>query len=210
MKSRFIFPLIALILSLTGIISCKKDGPTYSVEGVIWDRSNNQAMGNVTVRVYEQYPGGIEELKFEINSDNSGKYNFALPRAKYQGLVLEYYKDGCFQEKIVKSLSELRTDEVNKIDVCMTYESTIAIHIKNVGSTNQLVRITNSKGKTDCDLCCTQSVRTFQSTNLDTTYYCPNDANFPYEIFYQIGGIASGYETKTAAPGETAVIYIEY
>lgn len=203
--------LINVVCALSfAFVACKKDGPAYQIEGLVWDKSNNQPMSGVTVRVYEQFPGGQEQLKVEIGSDSDGKYNVGLSRDKYQALVLEFVKDGCFLERITKTTSVLRTDEVNKVDVNMSYESTIAIRVKNTSGTNSQVKITSSIGKTDCPMCCPAGVKTFQSATLDTTYYCANDANLPFEIFYQVGGISSGYLTKTAAPGETAEILIEY
>ena len=206
-KLIFIFSILSAVI--ISFVACKKEEPTYMFQGIVWDKTNNAPMANATIKLYIQKTG-MEDLKVEIGTGSSGEYNVGIPRGRYEAITLEFIKDGCFVERVTRYLGTLKTDDINIVDVNMTYESTIAVRITNTSSVDQVVQLTSPTGKTGCLTCCSPSQRTFLSTTLDTTYYCPNDANTSYEVFYIIGTIGNGLRTATAAPGDTAVIHIQY
>jgi len=168
------------------ILGCKKDGIEFTIEGTVTDKSFNSFQTGGTLKLYKVAAGGGDNtLVKSVSPDSYGKYSLTFERDKSEKYIINFSRDGYFDESKTVFFSELSTNEPFKLDFITEAVSKINWLVKNVTpfSENDQVTIQKLSGRTDCPTCCVNTSYEYSGANVDDTLSCTTNAN-TYVRFY--------------------------
>lgn len=204
---------VLFILLIVGLLSCKKKGIIIQVDGIVVNKSQPAFLENATIKAYGKDPVSNDYLLITSSTtDNTGYYKLDINRDRYTSIKLEVTKSGYFTNSIEKKLSEFSTEHINILNLSTTAKAWVKVHVINQppNSASDAIRLIKQKGKENCEECCSTSELILNGI-VDTTYYCINDGNTPYSIFYEVIGGTTVNITEVNTPSfDTTDILISY
>lgn len=202
--------LFALVLQLN---SCNKEGISINIDGFILDESASISIENATITAYGQDPESNDYIFLSsTTSGANGYFSLSLNRDRYTSIKIEGTKSNYFTTSIEKKLSEYNTEHGNFIKLSTTAKAWARIHVINQppNSSSDAIRLIKQKGKSGCDECCSSNELILNGI-VDTTYYCINDGNTAFSIFYEVIGGTTVNITEINTPAfDTTDILISY
>lgn len=181
--------LINIILLIT-LYSCQKDAITIEVDGFLVDESSQTFIEGATISAYGKDPESNDYNFITSDKTNAeGYYSLSIDRNRYASIKIESAKLNYFEASEERILSEFNTENKNFIMLSTTAKAWARIHVINQppNSTSDAIRIIKQKGKTGCTDCCSNDELILNGI-IDTTFYCINDGNSPFSIFYEVIG----------------------
>lgn len=208
MKKILFFSIFALFLAS----SCKKGKADFTLKGTITDATFNTGLSGASVKLFAAGAGSFEANQIASSTlDAQGNYSFSFPRDKVETYYLEVIKDNYFELYETIPFSELSVEDENIRDFSTTAKSWVKFHIvNNNGQASDVLEYIRQEGKVNCSECCLGGYQYFYG-EVDTTFYCVNDANEEYSGYYWVqGGGDSGPVWAITTPFDTVDINITY
>lgn len=194
------------------LIGCEKGTGEFRIKGTITDNTFNQVLEGATASLYKVPIGTSDELFVKsvvLNSD--GTYEFVVPREKMERYILRVNKDLYFPIEEDIYYSSLSIKDPNIYNLSTNAQSWAKIHFKNLNPSNlDHFRYIKQEGLAACLSCCPITAQDFYGA-LDTTFYCINNGNTNYSIFYwELNTPNSGLETTYTPAFDTSLIEVIY
>ena len=183
--STLLFLLFTSLCLSYVLIGCEKGTGEFRIKGTVTDNTFNQALGAAQISLYKVPIGTSDELfvKSMMLSSN-GNYEFVVPREKMERYVLRLNKDLYFPIEKEVFYSELSIQNDNIFDLNTKAMAWAKIHFKNLNPTpTDHFRYIKQEGLAACLSCCPSTTQNFYGP-LDTTFYCLNNGNTIYSLFY--------------------------
>ena len=193
-------------------IGCQKGTGEFRIKGTVTDNTFNQGLEGATAALYKVPIGTSDELfvKSVVLSSN-GTYDFVVPRERMERYILRVNKDLYFPIEKEVYYSELSIKTDNIFDLNTKAMSWAKIHFKNLNP-NPLdhFRYIKQEGLAACTSCCPSSSQNFYGA-LDTTFYCLNNGNTTYSLYYwELNTQNSGPKSAFTTAFDTTLIEVIY
>ncbi|MCO5260871.1 MAG: carboxypeptidase-like regulatory domain-containing protein [Crocinitomicaceae bacterium] len=204
MKHLFYTALFFLLL-----MGCKKGQADFVVEGTITDNTFSKALSYATIDVYSVKNNTKTHL-LSSSTDSDGKYSLKVKRDRFETLEIEVTKEHYFS--IYKSIlfDDLSVKNKNQYDFTTTGKAWAKIHLRHLDDNTTKLDLVKSIGKNNCTECCSDSYQQFVG-NLDSVFYCVNDANTLYEVtYFKQYSSTNGKKSATTPFMDTVEILVEY
>jgi len=199
--------VLLFILVLTSLCTCKKKNLEYEISGTVYDKSLNKSMAGVDVTISVSKNSGFYDLA-TVTTDNEGKYSYKLLRENYHQIRIQVAPTHYFDQNSTTTLEGLSLDKPNTFDFNLYAQSWVRLHFVSDGS--KQLRYYKQAGKSGCDACCEAGEKQV-NFKVDTSIFCINDGNTPYQIFYDVmGGTDSGTKNVTTVAFDTTEILVNY
>jgi len=194
------------------LIGCEKGTGEFQIKGTVTDNTFNQVLEGATASLYKVPIGTSDELlvKSVVLSSN-GTYEFVVPREKMERYILRVNKDLYFPIEENIYYSSLSITDPNVFNLSTNAKSWAKIHFKNLNpSLVDHFRYIKQEGLAACLSCCPITAQDFYGA-LDTTFYCLNNGNTNYSIFYwELNTPNSGQEATYTPAFDTSLIEVIY
>ena len=119
-------------------------------------------------------------------------------------------KENYFDIQSSVLFDDLSVKNKNVHNFSSTGKSWAKIHLKHTGDNTTKLDIVKSIGKSGCEECCSSDYQQFVG-NLDTSYYCINDANTNFEVtYFKQFSSTNGKKNAITPFMDTVEILIEY
>ena len=204
-----LFTLLCLSYMLIG---CEKGTGEFLIKGTVTDNTFSQGLEGATAALYKVPIGTSDELyaKSVVLSSN-GSYEFVVPREKMERYILRVNKDLYFPIEESIYYSSLSITDPNIFNLSTNAKSWAKIHFKNLNpSLVDHFRYIKQDGLAACLSCCPITAQDFYGA-LDTTFYCLNNGNTNYSIFYwELNTPNSGQEAIYTPAFDTSLIEVIY
>ncbi len=199
--------LLLVICAVILLTNCKKKNLEYELSGVVYDKSFNTPMANAEVTVSVSKDGSLYTLA-TVKTDNQGVYKYSMTRDKYHEISIGVSVGNYFEESSSTTLEGLSLDKSNVFDFNLYAKAWVKLHFVSDGT--KKLRYFKQAGKSGCSECCESGEKQVYFI-ADTSIYCINDGNTPYQIFYDIiGGTDSGTKNVTTTAFDTTEVLINY
>ncbi|MEN9699641.1 MAG: hypothetical protein RLZZ301_839 [Bacteroidota bacterium] len=200
--------LVAFIL----MSACHKGTGNFVITGKVNDNTFQQGLVGATISCYKVPIGTADELF--VASQNiaaDGSYSFSVPREKMERYILKVSKANYFP--IVKDIyySQLSITTTNIFDLSTHAMAWAKIHLYNQNpSPLDQFRYIKQEGLAACNDCCPTTQQDFYGA-LDTTFYCINNGNTVYSIYYwELGTNNNGLKSTSTTAFDTTLIEVIY
>lgn len=194
------------------LIGCEKGTGEFLIKGTVTDNTFSQGLEGATAALYKVPIGTSDELfvKSVVLSSN-GSYEFVVPREKMERYILRVNKDLYFPIEESIYYSSLSITDPNIFNLSTNAKSWAKIHFKNLNpSLVDHFRYIKQDGLAACLSCCPITAQDFYGA-LDTTFYCLNNGNTNYSIFYwELNTPNSGQEATYTPAFDTSLIEVIY
>lgn len=203
--------LLASILVLNGLSSCKKGRANFILAGTITDGSLSTTLANSTVSLWKLPVGSSSMELVETQNSSDGTYRFEFERDKSESYTITISKAGYFETIETIPFSTLSIKSENIHDFTVMAKSWARLHFVNVDpQQGDQLKYIKVKGKVGCEDCCPADYITLTEV-ADTSIYCINDGNSIYSYNYWVLGTSiSGSESVVTTPFDTVDIYLEW
>ena len=201
-----------LFICLLLFLSCEKGTGEFILKGTVLDSTFNQGLQNATLSLYKVPIGTSDELFVgSINLPANGAYEFKVPREKMERYILRAEKALYFPIEKEVYYSELSIKNPNEVNLSTKAMSWAKIHFKNNNpSAIDHFRYIKQEGLTACLSCCPSTAQDFYGA-LDTTFYCLNNGNTNYSLFYwELNTPNNGLKTTYTTAFDTSLIEVIY
>jgi hypothetical protein len=160
-------------------ISCKKnEDNNFYLQGSVVSGADQQPLANTQVTVKKQViESGVYGSAFTTAasalSPASGSYNLKWPMETFAALKLIAEKDQYITREISLNVSSFSAGNTVTQNVILQPEAFVEVHIQNNELTDPSDELlfTFTNAQFDC-YCCKNEWRTFQGTNVDSTFQC--------------------------------------
>lgn len=197
---------------LLGLLSCEKGTGNFVFTGTVSDLTFNQGLEGAQIKLYKVPIGTSDEI-FVQNStlSSTGTYKFEVPRERMERYILRVEKDLYFPIEKEVYYSELSIQADNIFDLTTKAMSWAKIHFKNLNpSPTDHFRYIKQEGLTACASCCPSTTQDFYG-ELDTTFYCLNNGNTTYSLFYwELNTANNGQKSTFTTAFDTTLIEVIY
>jgi hypothetical protein len=204
--------VLIIIFLLLGLNSCKKGTGKFIFTGTVTDVTFSTGHEGASLSLYKVPIGTSDEILVQtITLPSTGTYKFEVPRERMERYVLKAAKNLYFPIEKEVYYSELSINNDNIINLQTKAMAWAKIHFKN-NNPNALdhFRYIKQEGLADCLSCCPITAQDFYGA-LDTTFYCLNNANTSYSIFYwELNTPNSGLKTTFTTAFDTTLIEVIY
>lgn len=204
--------LITLLFIIGLLFSCEKGTGTFVIKGNISDQTFQTGLEGAVVSIYKVPIGTADELFVEsLTLPANGNYEFSVPREKMERYILRVEKPLYFSIEKNLYYSELSIEKDNLCDLGTKAMAWAKIHFKN---NNPLpldhFRYIKQEGLAACLSCCPTTTQNFYGA-LDTTFYCLNNGNTTYSIYYwEMNTNNSGLKSTNTTAFDTTLIEVIY
>jgi hypothetical protein len=204
--------LILFVFVISLLVSCQKGTGTFQINGTVTDATFSEGLAGATASLYKVPIGTSDELFVSsMILPSNGAYEFKVPREKMERYILKINKDFYFPIEKDIYYSELSIQNPNIYDLSTKAMSWVKIHFKN---NNPLpldhFRYIKQEGLAACPSCCPTSAQDFYGA-LDTTFYCLNNGNSTYSIFYwELNTPNNGLKSCYSTAFDTSLIEVLY
>lgn len=204
-----VFTILSLCYMLIG---CEKGTGEFQIKGTVTDNTFNQGLHGATATLYKVPIGTSDELFVKsIVLSTSGSYEFIVPREKMERYILRVNKDLYFpiEKEVYYSELSIKTDNIFNLKTnAMAWAK---IHFKNLNPTpTDHFRYIKQEGLAACASCCPSSTQDFYGS-LDTTFYCLNNANTTYSLYYwELNTLNNGPKSSFTTAFDTTLIEVIY
>jgi hypothetical protein len=204
--------LIYVLILCIGLLGCEKGTGEFKIKGTVTDNTMNQGLAGATAALYKVPIGTSDELfvKSVVLSSN-GAYEFVVPRERMERYILRVDKDLYFPIEKEVYYSELSIKTDNIFDLNTNAMAWAKIHFKNLNpSPLDHFRYIKQEGLAACASCCPSSAQDFYGA-LDTTFYCLNNGNTTYSLYYwELNTQNSGPKSTFTTAFDTTLIEVIY
>lgn len=176
---KFIVIFSLLVLALQ---ACKKGNSEFVIEGIVTDQTFSQPLENAQI-VLSKITNGEKVYFSSTHTDAQGKYSIKVKRDRFETLEISVNKTNYFEVSQSVVFDNLSVKNKNEFNLDVTGKSWAKVHLVHSGDNTAKLDVVKSIGKSYCEECCPEGYHQFVG-NIDTTYYCINDANTLYEITY--------------------------
>ncbi|MBM3916047.1 MAG: hypothetical protein FJ349_00350 [Sphingomonadales bacterium] len=204
--------LITLICIVSLLFSCEKGTGTFVIKGKISDQTFQTGLEGAVISIYKVPIGTSDELFVEsLTLPANGTYEFSVPREKMERYILRVDKPLYFPIEKNLYYSELSIEKDNLCDLGTKAMSWAKIHFKNNNPVPMdHFRYIKQEGLAACLSCCPSTTQNFYGS-LDTTFYCVNNGNTTYSIYYwEMNTNNSGLKTTNTTAFDTTLIEVIY
>jgi hypothetical protein len=203
--------LLIICLAL-GLYGCKKGTGKFVFSGTVTDLTFNQGLEGASLSLYKVPIGTSDEILVQsISLPSTGAYKFEVPRERMERYILRSNKDLYFPIEKDVYYSELSIQKDNIVDLQTKAMAWAKIHFKNLNpNAIDHFRYIKQEGLAECLSCCPITAQDFYGA-LDTTFYCVNNANTNYSIFYwELNTPNNGLKTTYTTAFDTTLIEVIY
>lgn len=205
MKTKLLLLLGLVVLSF----GCKKGQANITVEGNVYDATFSKALANAQIVVTTTSKGESKHI-LTTQTDSEGNYTFDVKRERFETLNISISKENYFGIQSSILFDDLSVKNKNVHNFSSTGKSWAKIHLKHTGDNTTKLDIVKSIGKSGCEECCSSDYQQFVG-NLDTSYYCVNDANTNFEVtYFKQYSSTNGKKNAITPFMDTVEILIEY
>ncbi|MFM8963503.1 MAG: hypothetical protein ACKOGD_06640 [Sphingomonadales bacterium] len=204
--------LITLLFIVSLLFSCEKGTGTFVIKGKISDQTFQTGLEGAVISIYKVPIGTSDELFVEsLTLPANGTYEFSVPREKMERYILRVDKPLYFPIEKNLYYSELSIEKDNLCDLGTKAMSWAKIHFKNNNPVPMdHFRYIKQEGLAACLSCCPATTQNFYGP-LDTTFYCVNNGNTTYSIYYwEMNTNNSGLKTTNTIAFDTTLIEVIY
>lgn len=204
--------LIYFILVMAMLFSCEKGTGTFVIKGTIQDQTFSTGLENAIISLYK-VPIGTSDEHFvkSLTLAADGAYSFSVPREKMERYILRVDKPLYFPIEKDLYYSELSIEHDNSCDLGTKAMSWAKIHFKNLNALpTDHFRYIKQDGLAACLSCCPATTQNFYG-DLDTTFYCLNNGNTIYSLYYwEMNTNNNGLKSTTTTAFDTTLIEVIY
>lgn len=201
-----------LLICLAFLYSCEKGTGEFVLKGTVSDNTFNQGLQNASLKLYKVPIGTSDELFVKsINLPADGSYEIAVPREKMERYIIRIEKPLYFPIEKDVYYSALNIEKPTLINLNTTAMAWAKIHFKNNNPTPlDHFRYIKQEGLAACATCCPSTTQNFYGA-LDTTFYCLNNGNTNYSIYYwEMNTNNNGAKTTYTTAFDTSSIEVIY
>lgn len=203
------YAVFLLIVLLSGT-SCKKKTITYTIAGTITDSSLSAPLNGALVQVYALTPGSTSSstpvASATVGAD--GTYSFSVERDKVEKYVLKVTKSLYFEKSLEFTADALDPEATNTYDLSVSAKSWVKLHFVNPDGVED-IRYIKQAGMEGCAECCPTTEQWLYDTE-DAYFYCINEGNTPYSIYYWVTGGNHAPMSVVTVPFDTTEIVVNY
>ena len=204
--------LVFVICLLLGLFSCEKGTGSFVFKGTVTDLTFNQGLQGAEIKLYKVPIGTSDEIFVQSSSlSSTGTYKFEVPRERIERYILRVQKDLYFPIEREVYYSELSIKTDNIFDLNTKAMAWAKIHFKNLNpSPTDHFRYIKQEGLAACESCCPSTTQDFYG-ELDTTFYCLNNGNTTYSLFYwELNTSNNGQKSAFTTAFDTTLIEVIY
>ena len=205
--------LLLTILSLSYmLLGCEKGTGSFVFTGTVSDLTFNQGLEGAQIKLYKVPIGTSDEIFVQnITLSSTGTYKFEVPRERMERYILRVQKDLYFPIEKEVYYSELSIQSDNMFDLTTNAQSGATIHFKNLNPhPPDHFRYIKQEGLAACASCCPSTTQDFYGA-LDTTFYCLNNGNTTYSLFYwEMNTPNNGQKSTFTTAFDTTLIEVIY
>lgn len=184
MKTLLVKSFLLIFLVFSG---CKKKDFTFTLKGVITDKTFSTGLVGATVVLEEFIAGGStsDDLIHETTVATDGSYEFVFERRKATKYTLTVKKTNYFDIYEEIPFSDFSTEEALVKNFSTTAKAWVKlIFINDLPSTDfDEFKFTKQQGKVGCSECCSAAEQVFYG-KAQQEYLCVNDGNTTYSYYY--------------------------
>ncbi|MDP4595974.1 MAG: hypothetical protein NWS92_03275 [Crocinitomicaceae bacterium] len=212
-RLRSLLSLLLTILCLSYmLLGCEKGTGEFRIIGTVTDNTFSQGLQGATATLYKVPIGTSDELfvKSVVLSSN-GTYEFVVPREKMERYILKVNKALYFPIEKDIYYSALSIKEPNTFNLSTNAMAWAKIHFKNLNPIpTDHFRYIKQEGLAACASCCPSTTQDFYGP-LDTTFYCLNNGNTTYSLFYwEMNTSNNGQKSTFTTAFDTTLIEVIY
>lgn len=194
------------------LLGCEKGTGSFVFTGTVSDLTFNQGLEGAQIKLYKVPIGTSDEIFVQnITLSSTGAYKFEVPRERMERYILRVQKDLYFPIEKEVYYSELSIQSNNIFDLNTKAQSWAKIHFKNLNPTpTDHFRYIKQEGLAACASCCPSTTQDFYGP-LDTTFYCLNNGNTTYSLFYwEMNTSNNGQKSTFTTAFDTTLIEVIY
>jgi hypothetical protein len=174
------------ILALASTNGCKKKDLTYVIRGKITDLSFNTPLTDAEVLITVTSTSSVAPIvKATLTTDANGYYEYELTRDKFQTVRISVSKANYFTDETTTTLDNLSLDKDNTFDYNLYAKSWVRVHFVSDGTKE--LKYYKLAGRNGCEECCPTGEMILDNVT-DTSFYCINNGNTLYQVFYDVQG----------------------
>ena len=211
-----VISLLCLLLTVLCLsymlIGCEKGTGEFLIKGTVTDQTFNQGLQGATASIYKVPIGTSDELFVEsVLLSSNGNYEYVVPREKMERYILRVSKDLYFPIEEDIYYSSLSIKDPNIFNLSTNAMAWAKIHFKNNNpAPSDHFRYIKQEGLAACLSCCPITAQDYFGA-LDTTFYCLNNGNTNYSIFYwEMNTPNSGQKSTNTTAFDTTLIEVFY
>lgn len=208
--------LLSLLLTILCLsymlLGCEKGTGSFVFTGTVSDLTFNQGLEGAQIKLYKVPIGTSDEIFVQnITLSSTGTYKFEVPRERMERYILRVQKDLYFPIEKEVYYSELSIQSDNIFDLNTKAQSWAKIHFKNLNpNPTDHFRYIKQEGLAACASCCPSTTQDFYGP-LDTTFYCLNNGNTTYSLFYwEMNTPNNGQKSTFTTAFDTTLIEVIY
>lgn len=208
--------LLSLLLTILYLsymlLGCEKGTGSFVFTGTVSDLTFNQSLEGAQIKLYKVPIGTSDEILVQnITLSSTGTYKFEVPRERMERYILRVQKDLYFPIEKEVYYSELSIQSDNIFDLNTKAQSWAKIHFKNLNpNPTDHFRYIKQEGLAACASCCPSTTQDFYGP-LDTTFYCLNNGNTTYSLFYwEMNTPNNGQKSTFTTAFDTTLIEVIY
>jgi hypothetical protein len=194
------------------LLGCEKGTGSFVFTGTVSDLTFNQGLEGAQIKLYKVPIGTSDEIFVQnITLSSTGAYKFEVPRERMERYILRVQKDLYFPIEKEVYYSELSIQSDNIFDLNTKAQSWAKIHFKNLNpNPTDHFRYIKQEGLAACASCCPSTTQDFYGP-LDTTFYCLNNGNTTYSLFYwEMNTSNNGQKSTFTTAFDTTLIEVIY
>ncbi|MEY4804153.1 MAG: hypothetical protein RL331_672 [Bacteroidota bacterium] len=194
------------------LLGCEKGTGSFVFTGTVSDLTFKQGLEGAQIKLYKVPIGTSDEIFVQnITLSSTGAYKFEVPRERMERYILRVQKDLYFPIEKEVYYSELSIQSDNIFDLNTKAQSWAKIHFKNLNpNPTDHFRYIKQEGLAACASCCPSTTQDFYGP-LDTTFYCLNNGNTTYSLFYwEMNTSNNGQKSTFTTAFDTTLIEVIY
>lgn len=193
-------------------VACHKGTGEFAIKGVVTDETFQTSLEGAVVTLYK-VPIGTSDEQFvkSLILDANGSYQFNVTREKMERYIIKVEKPNYFSIEKDLYYSQLSISQDNLCNLGTKAMSWAKIHFKNINPLpSDHFRYIKQEGLAACLSCCPSSTQNFYGP-LDTTFYCINNGNTNYSLYYwEMNTSNNGLKSVLTNAFDTTLIEVIY
>jgi hypothetical protein len=193
-------------------VACHKGTGEFVIKGVVTDETFQTSLEGAVVTLYK-VPIGTSDEQFvkSLILDANGSYQFNVTREKMERYIIKVEKPNYFSIEKDLYYSQLSISQDNLCNLGTKAMSWAKIHFKNINPLpSDHFRYIKQEGLAACLSCCPSSTQNFYGP-LDTTFYCINNGNTNYSLYYwEMNTSNNGLKSVLTNAFDTTLIEVIY
>jgi hypothetical protein len=186
---------VCLMVFALVLISCKKEELTFTLSGVVSDKTYDSPQAAGTIRVYKVPvlgQGTSNELVGQTSPDAQGNYSLTFKREQAEAYLVTYSKSNYFDEEFVIPFSDWSTEDDKILNFSTETASAVRwiIHKTSPSTIYGEIKLYKQSGRTNGENCCANQEYVFNGLEFHDTLYCA--AGGGSYVRYQVVNLAEG------------------